>query len=222
MNVGTKSLLFGVHQFLWHPWTVGRAWRVLYNRWPTFYEWVCIFSHDLGYWGCPDMDGECGKDHPIKGARIAASLIYRLHKFRLAVQHPFRWSRDPQYREGAVFYSTLRARGAFRLCVGHSRHTAKQRKESPSELCWPDKLSIEFDPKWFYRLRGWLSGETLEYVKNAKSSIGSVTVSYWFDWYRDVTLSKTAIAIQNGELRREICPETCGFVVPVIYARRVD
>lgn len=57
--VGTRSLLFGVHQFLWHPWTVYRAWRYLYGK-PTWREVVCIFLHDLGYFGKPNMDGEEG------------------------------------------------------------------------------------------------------------------------------------------------------------------
>lgn len=27
MRIGTKSILFGVHQFIWHPVTVYIAWR---------------------------------------------------------------------------------------------------------------------------------------------------------------------------------------------------
>ncbi len=74
MSTGTKSLLFGVHQFLWHPFTVWRAWVKLYGR-PTWRECVCIFVHDWGYWGCPEMDGAKGELHPFVGARIAGWLF---------------------------------------------------------------------------------------------------------------------------------------------------
>ena len=69
MNVGTKSILFGVHQFLIHPIFVTRAWWILYRRWPALYEWAAIITHDLGYWGSPNMDGPEGENHP---ARMAA------------------------------------------------------------------------------------------------------------------------------------------------------
>ncbi len=72
--VGTRSLLWGVHQFLWHPWTVYRAWLALYGR-PTGREVICIIIHDWGYWGAPNMDGPEGEDHPRVGARLAAWLF---------------------------------------------------------------------------------------------------------------------------------------------------
>ena len=34
MNIGTKSLLYGAHQFALHPFFVALAWRRLYGRWP--------------------------------------------------------------------------------------------------------------------------------------------------------------------------------------------
>lgn len=72
MKMGTKSLLFGVHQFLWHPFTVWLAWIKLYRRLPGFRESVCIFVHDWGYWGCGSMNSGCGAVHPV----YAAYLVY--------------------------------------------------------------------------------------------------------------------------------------------------
>lgn len=77
MKVGTKSLLFGVHQFIWHPVTVTLAWRELYGTWPEWKEFVCIIIHDWGYWGKPNMDGPEGEEHPILGANIASFLFGR-------------------------------------------------------------------------------------------------------------------------------------------------
>lgn len=74
MKVGTKSLLFGVHQVFIHPLFVLISWFKLYGR-PTWRELVCIIIHDWGYFGCPNMDGHEGKRHPEKGAMIALKLF---------------------------------------------------------------------------------------------------------------------------------------------------
>ena len=73
MNIGTKTVLFGVHQFLWHPITVYLAWLDLYG-WPKWWEIVCILVHDIGYIGKTDMDGKSGNTHPELGANIAGWL----------------------------------------------------------------------------------------------------------------------------------------------------
>lgn len=74
LKVGTKSLLFGVHQIIWHPITVLVAWIKLYGR-PTWKELICIIIHDWGYWGSPNMDGEEGERHPEFAAKIAGKLF---------------------------------------------------------------------------------------------------------------------------------------------------
>lgn len=73
--VGSRSLLFGVHQFLWHPWIVARAWRHLYGAWPAWRVLVCIVIHDWGYFGCTSMDDDTGELHPLRGARIAGRFF---------------------------------------------------------------------------------------------------------------------------------------------------
>lgn len=75
MRIGTKSLLFGAHQFLIHPLFVALAWFKLFGvpRRPEL--WVAFFVHDLGYWGKPNMDGEEGESHPLLGARIMTWLF---------------------------------------------------------------------------------------------------------------------------------------------------
>lgn len=133
MRVGTKSLLFGVHQVLWHPLTVLLAWKKLYG-WPTWREAICIFIHDWGYWGCEDMDGAQGENHPYFGASIAG------------------WLFGPAYRA---------------LVLMHSRHLSAQLRARPSRLCWADKYSMLYDPRWFYLLRSRATGEIKEYRANA-------------------------------------------------------
>ncbi len=71
MRMGTRSILFGVHQFIIHPILVYISWLILYKELPNIRETICIIIHDLGYWGMPDMDGEMGTTHPLGAARIA-------------------------------------------------------------------------------------------------------------------------------------------------------
>jgi hypothetical protein len=74
MRVGTKSLLFGVHQVFIHPIFVTMAWIKLYGL-PTWKEFICIVVHDWGYWSRKDIDGDEGKSHPELGAKLAGKLF---------------------------------------------------------------------------------------------------------------------------------------------------
>jgi hypothetical protein len=58
----------------WHPWVVLLAWIRLYRKLPTVFELIAIIFHDIGYWGCEDMDGECGITHPIRGAVLTSKI----------------------------------------------------------------------------------------------------------------------------------------------------
>lgn len=71
MKLGTKTLLFGVHQFLIHPLLVILAWMILYNSLPNLKELICIFIHDIGYWGLPSLKCAEGDKHPERGAKLA-------------------------------------------------------------------------------------------------------------------------------------------------------
>lgn len=173
MKRGTKSLLFGVHQFLWHPFTVYLAWIWLYRKLPTFKETVCILIHDWGYWGCPNMDGEEGERHPELGAKIAHFLLDRTFF-------------DAYFSEPAV---TVRFETTWQnFCLYHSRHYARNAGVTPSMLCWADKLSILFEPWWLYLPRAWASGELAEYRQLA-ANVGAIPLNAshreWHKWIRD-------------------------------------
>jgi len=181
MTVGTKSLLFGVHQFLWHPFTVARAWKHLYGRWPCGWLLLAIFLHDIGYVGCPNMDGPEGKQHPRRGARW--------------MYHIFLWFRPGEYDEAREWHD---------LILFHSRSLCKASFAQPSKLCDADKLSMLYDPEWFYLLRAQLSGEIREYRANAEDFIRSSEPNYvWFRWLRQKMQQyvKTKIAYDDKSLR---------------------
>lgn len=158
MNIGTKSVLFGVHQFLWHPLTVGLAWRRLFKVWPTWREWVCIFVHDLGYWGKPNIDGPEGRTHPESGAMFTHRLL------------------DRPSRTGSTTY--------YDLTIFHSREYARILNQEPSLLCWADKYSVLCEPRWFYLLRARLSGEAVEFKANAPEHVRRESDQFWLNWYR--------------------------------------
>lgn len=157
MRVGTKSVLFGVHAFWFHPLTVGLAFCRVHRRLPSWWQTIGIMTHDLGYWGCADMDGLSGTLHPTQGARIAAKIV--------------------------GLFSSERAWDVNIFCLYHSSTFARISDVTPSDLYLPDKVSLLFDPKWFYLLRARLSGELAEYKsRNPKPD--------WYAWYRDSVQQK--------------------------------
>ena len=170
MKVGTKSLLFGVHQFLWHPWTVARAWRFIHRRWPRGWEWLAILVHDWGYWGCADIDGKEGKNHPVWSALLAERVMT--------------FFKVPQKRITEI----------YELILLHSQTTSNRVGMRPSALCWPDKYSIVYDPPWWYLFRARLSGELAEYRKNAVDA-GQVAAfesdRSWYHWLAARNIEKT-------------------------------
>lgn len=207
--VGTRSLLFGVHQFLWHPLTVGLAWRRIHKEWPTFREWICIAVHDIGYWGCDDMDGDCGKLHPIRGSVVAAALVGKWCRLKLwfflfpallsepkaALSIAKSFLKAPRFiywrfSGGINAHASREAATAFFMVRYHSRSLAQAENGPVSPLCAPDKMSVLYDPAWFYLLRGTLSGEIKEYRKNAEHIIGKQNSSTWLSWYKAYTTQK--------------------------------
>ncbi|MDB5054019.1 MAG: hypothetical protein JWM44_2069 [Bacilli bacterium] len=166
LPLGRKSILIGVHQFIWHPITVYIAWIECYKRFPTFKESVCILIHDWGYWNAPNMDGAEGETHPEAGAKIAGFLF------------------------GKKYYD---------LVLYHSRHYARRDNVEPSALCWPDKLSIKFDPKLFYLLRATITGEIKEYRQSCRENF-SVDRSNgeWFDRLRQDFIKLAAAKKSNA------------------------
>lgn len=155
MRTGRKSILFGVHQFIWHPITVLLAWIELYG-FPNWKEIVCIIIHDWGYWFCEHMDDLKGKTHPAWAADKA-----------------MKWF-GPEY---------------YCLCLYHSRAFVKKHNRRLSKLGWADKLSLLYDPWWFYLPRAWLSGELKEYRNESstkKQLAANKTHREWFKWIRNI------------------------------------
>jgi hypothetical protein len=93
MTVGTRSVLFGAHQFLLHPVFVALAWWILYGFPWNPLLWCAFFVHDLGYWGKPDMDGAAGEEHPRLGANIMYRLTGKHSWWEFTAYHSRYWAR---------------------------------------------------------------------------------------------------------------------------------
>jgi len=110
MKVGTKSLLFGCHQFIIHPLFVLLAWAMQGGH-VTWKMVLAIIVHDWGYWDCSMMDGEEGEAHPVVGAHITIIL-----------------TRDVEIAEEVFFHSRFWAakcdRPPSRLCWADKWGTA--------------------------------------------------------------------------------------------------
>jgi len=190
MKMGTKSVLFGVHAFWFHPLVVALAWKHIYRRWPTISECIVIFCHDLGYWGKSAMDSPDGKTHPVAGAHIASHLVYF-------------WCRLKFQSRATAMENGYRA---FWLALYHSKYYADVNTEQVSELYLPDKACVLFEPNWFYLLRARASGEITEYVRNSPfggkcvfaDDFCPICEEDWLQWYRD----KRAVDVSDFFLNR--------------------
>jgi hypothetical protein len=145
MKVGTKSLLWGCHQFVIHPVFVLVAWVELYrpDRPLRFAlnpgRVAAAIVHDWGYWGCETMDGPDGELHPTTGASIMLHLTGSL-----------------KWRDEVLF---------------HSRYLAAKWGQAPSNFCWVDKWATSLYPSWLWAVLAKLSGEGREYMGNGKYEI---------------------------------------------------
>lgn len=153
MNTGTKSVLFGVHQFLIHPMLLFIAWWKLYGFHWDHSLWVAFVVHDLGYIGKPNMDGPEGEEHPWLGAIIMTALF------------DYSWYLLPREPESLRDISKLGKWGRFTLL--HSRYLAKKLGMQPSRLAMADKLVIAIEPSWLYLPRAIASGEINDYLEQA-------------------------------------------------------
>lgn len=87
MKIGTRSVLFGYHQFLLHGCFVAAAWVRLFGWTWQWQRWASFFVHDIGYLGKPDMDGVEGETHPLLGGQLMFWLTGDMNWFFDALFH---------------------------------------------------------------------------------------------------------------------------------------
>lgn len=158
MNIGTRSVLYGAHCFLLHPFFVALAWWRLYGFPWDPRLWVAFFVHDLGYFGKPNMDGPEGEEHPKWGGYV----MFRLFDSKF---NNFRWLSSILNR---IFGERAPGGQAWWQFVRyHSRYLAKRDGVRFSRLCVADKLAISLTPAWLYLPMVRATGEIREYMGDA-------------------------------------------------------
>lgn len=159
MPVGTRSLLFGAHQFLIHPFFMFIAWWKLFGFPWDPRLWAAFVVHDWGYWGKKDMDGPDGEKHVELGARIMHRWFddcsHRSIACPLLHKDYDLWKSLTTWRDTSRWYD---------LCLLHSRFYAKKADRPFSKLCVCDKQVIISTPWWIYLPLAHLSGEVHEYM----------------------------------------------------------
>jgi hypothetical protein len=142
--MGTRSVLYGAHCFLFHWFFVAKAWHALY-KWHTVRDryvglvslkdprlWLAFFLHDIGYIGKEKMDDLEGERHPYGGALLMKRMFG--DKWMLFVLY-------------------------------HSRYLAKASGAQPSLLCLADKYSFVLTPRILYLPFVRATGEIDEYMR---------------------------------------------------------
>lgn len=154
MRIGTKSVLYGAHCFLIHPWFVMFAWWKIYGFPTDIRLWIAFFVHDLGYLGKPNMDGPEGETHVKLGADIMHLFDgwYRCFNIWDDGTSGYKWFRKTKWRDFSLY---------------HSRFYAKKDGAQLSALCVADKLAICLEPAWLYLPRVRWTGEIHEYMNMA-------------------------------------------------------
>ena len=92
MRVGTKSVLFGAHCFFIHPFFVAAGWWFSRGFPWDVRLWVAFFVHDLGYLGCPNVEGPEGEEHVLLGAKLMGMLFGRSWA-DLTLRHSRYWAK---------------------------------------------------------------------------------------------------------------------------------
>lgn len=121
MKEGTKSILFGSHSVI-HSILVIIAWKKIYRTIPSFKEIVCIFLHDIGYFGTNHLSNKTNLGHAELGAKVAHWLFDK---------------KGTKYRD---------------LILGHSLTACKKYNIEPSLLERPDEYSFIIAPMWWMKL----------------------------------------------------------------------
>jgi hypothetical protein len=187
MKIGTKSLLFGVHQILIHPWFVAWAWWKLYGFPWDPRLWIAFLVHDWGYWGKPNMDGPEGETHVHLGARIMGLLFDRPSNYK---------------DKGCPFYCSDGLSSWWAFTAYHSRFHAKHTGSQFSPLCVADKLAIALTPQWLYLIQSNLTGEINEYMKGRDARTPARGRSQR-EWFSDVQAYCQAWAYEHRDCEKE-------------------
>jgi len=207
MTIGTKSLLFGYHQFIIHPLLLAICWTKLYGFPFDPRLWFAFFVHDLGYFGKPNMDGPEGQGHVWFGAGIMGTLFDNFdsygHKIPLAPWPAliFGWVCD------RIWGRCPHGKTWYCFAFYHSRFMAKRYNVEPSKLCYADKAVIAWTPTWIQLGLMRLTGEWREYVQGRDGRTPMAdgeSLTEWANNMRGVCRKLVNTQVEKAQLKQKI------------------
>jgi hypothetical protein len=191
MKIGTKSILFGVHQFALHPWFVAWGWFKLYGFRRVLAGQRIVMKETR----LPD-----GARGPTQ--RDVYTSLYDPRLWVAFFVHDLGYFGKPNMDgpEGEL-HPELGARVMRRLfgepwgefVLYHSRFVARRHGRKPSALCIADKLAILVPPRWLYLRLARATGEIHEYMAKSarnnetgeKYAFANISSTNEEEWYRD-------------------------------------
>jgi hypothetical protein len=193
MKIGTRSILFGVHQFALHPLMVAAAWFKLYG-----------FSRQrIGSEMRIRRAARDGGFARITSREVYASILHPRLWLAFLVHDIGYWGSPNMDGDEGELHPQVGARIMRRVTgseawetfvLYHSRFLAKRHQQTPSTLCIADKLAIVLPPRWLYLRFARLSGEVHEYMAKsdrnnatgAKYAAAHPTVTDMRSWHNDM------------------------------------
>lgn len=187
MKVGTKSVLWGAHCFLFHWLLVARGWFQLYGfrKVQIGFRDARVFEKEPHGWE-PRGRVRFAVYASILNPRIwVAFFVHDLGYWGKPNMDGEEGEAHPEW--GCRFMNKHFGEPWGEFVLNHSRFYAKKFGRPVSPLCYADKLVITYEPARFYLWRVRLSGELDEYMKMAKvNSNGHVSNEDALTWFRGV------------------------------------
>lgn len=192
MRIGTKSVLFGVHQFLLHPLLLALGWWMAYG-----FRRVHIGTRREIHPGHPG--GKSGTivvhrgvfAHLLDPRLWLAFFVHDLGYLGKPNMDGPEGKTHPEF--GARIMRRLFGDAWGDLVLLHSRYYAKKLGRPVSSLCLADKWVIVLEPSWLYLPRVRLTGELAEYLANAEQRGAS------YNGPGDVITYEEACAFTSGD-----------------------
>jgi hypothetical protein len=190
--IGTKSVLYGAHCFLYHWIFVARGWWKLYG-FRRVHIGDVVTHHPVN--SIEALNLQPGTTGVTLRRPVFASLAdprlwvaFFVHDLGYVGKPNMDGEEGETHPEWACRFMNRyfgAPWGAFVLT--HSRFYAKRMKLPLSPLCYADKLAITMQPAWLYLPSVRLTGEIKEYMKMARAnSNGSVSGDDERRWYREM------------------------------------
>jgi hypothetical protein len=174
MRIGTKSVLFGVHQFAIHPLLIAFGWWKAYGLRPV----QIPHRRAIDAWAASDdPDKRRIGEHLVALTPVTTTNLLDPRLWLAFVVHDLGYLGKPNMdgpegethpELGAKIMRRLFGNAWGDFCLLHSRYYAKRLNRPVSPLCMADKLVFLIEPAWLYLPRAWATGELRDYMEQGR------------------------------------------------------